>query len=296
MAVGISGESVSRRRHRRGAVAKTVGFSIWTALVAIVLVWQSADYFGIMSLIGEWQFNALGRHFPTFNYVLLTFLLCLPGYLLFLKPRERAETERAGAATLRSARVMLKALIGAAAGLGIGALVTFVLLLLLPGESGERQQIDLARPSLTLPREGPVRIAGDVLYDRTAGFDDDLLLVRRTYRFAPIVGAGQDKTRLRYFIQLRPVNDQTRGGAGPLVGVLKRNGLPGEVVRLFSYAGFTLDDPHFVLYTEPAAMRWPYLVGMMQFAIGAILALLAGLFQRRRVGRLDRQIHESADG
>ncbi len=266
------------------------------ALVAIVLVWQSADYFGIMSLIGEWQFNALGRHYPTFNYVLLTFLLCLPGYLLFLKPRQRAETEQAEAAVLRSARVMLKAMVGAAIGLGVGALVTLVLVLLLPSASGERQQIDLARPALTLPGQGPAQITGSVLYDRTAGFDEDIFFFKHTYRFAPIVGAGQDATDLRYFIQLPPVNDRTRAGVGPYVGVLKRDGLPGEVVRLFRYAGFTLENPHFVLYMEPSAMRWPYLMGMLQFAIGAIVALLAGLAQRGRVRRVDRAIHGSSEG
>lgn len=280
----------SRRRHRRWAVARTTGFSLWLAAVALFLLWQAARYRGIMSLVGEWQFNAFGRHYPTFNYVLLVFLLCLPGYLIFLRPRERAPEERPEAGLLRSATTFLKALLGAALGLGATILLILVAMLFLPRESGEAQSIDLRRPP-SVVREGPATVSGTIIYERTAGFDEDLLLARRSFRFAPIVGQRDDPDAVRFFVQLPPVDDRTRGGVASMSGVLKRNGLPGEIVRLFRYAGFRVEEPHYVLFAEPSAMRWPYLSAMVQLAIGAALALLIGLLQRRRVHRIDHRVH-----
>lgn len=284
----------SRRGHRRWAVARTTGFSLWLAVVASFLLWQAARYRGIMSLVGEWQFNAFGRQYPTFNYVLLVFLLCLPGYLLFLRPRERGADERPGAALLRSARTFLKAIFGAAAGLAATTLIILVAMLFLPRSSGEVQRIDLGRATPTVVREGPAVVSGAILYQRTAGFDVDVLLAQRTFRFAPIVGPRDDPEDVRFFVQLAPVDDRTRGGVASMSGVLKRNGLPGEIVRLFRYAGFNLEEPHYVLFAEPAAMRWPYLSAMVQVAIGAGLALVVGLLQRRRVVRIDRGVHAPA--
>lgn len=281
---------VSRKRQRRWAVVKTVGFSVWMAIVALVLLWQTASYRGVMALIGEWQFDAFGRQYPTFNYVLLVFLLCLPGYLLFLKPRKRAVTEQAEAATFRSARTLLKAIIGGALGLGAAAIVVLIVMLFLPSSSGEPQRLDLSHPMISVPREGPTILSGAILYERTAGFDEDLLLTRRTYRFAPIVAArgGAD---VQFFVQLPPVDDRSRAGTTTMAGVLKRDGLPGELVRLFRYAGFEIAEPNYVLFVEPAAMRWPYLMAMLQLAIGALFALVVALLQRRRVRRIDHLIH-----
>lgn len=276
----------TRGRSKRWAVGRIAGFSIWLALVAVILLWQAASYRGIMSLVGEWQFNGFGRHYPTFNYVLLVFLLCLPGYLLFLRPRPQEGREGPASLLLRSATALLKALLGVAAGLGAAVLIVLVVMLFLPRESGEVQRIDLSRPALTLPREGPTTITGDIIYERTAGFDEDLLLARRSFRFAPLVGPQDEEGRLRFFVQFAPVDERTRGGTSTVSGVLKRDGLPGEVVRLFRYAGYELDDPHYVLFTESAAMRWPYLTAMAQFAVGALLALLFALLQRRRIRRV----------
>ncbi|WP_174284547.1 hypothetical protein [Sphingomonas bacterium] len=282
---------VSRTRQRRWAGAKTVGLAIWIALVSLFLLWQATSYRGIMSLIGEWQFNVIGRHYPTFNYVFLVFLLSLPGYLLFFRPRKRATAERLEAATFRSARVLMKAMLGAAIGLAGAALIIVIVMLSLPRESGSSQLIDLSKPVPAVLSEGPATISGHILYERTAGLDEDMLLVHRNYRFAPVTGAGQPGTDLRFFVQLPPADDQSRDGAFAMSGVLKRNGLPGEVVRLFRYAGYQVEEPNYVLFVEPSAMRWPYLTLVVQLAIGAILALLFALVQRRRVRHIDRQIH-----
>ncbi|WP_375401959.1 hypothetical protein [uncultured Sphingomonas sp.] len=280
-----------RRRRRTGrsrgrrAVGRTLGFSLWLALVSLFLLWQAATYRGFMSLVGEWQFNAFGRHYPTFNYVVLVFLLGLPGYLLFLRPRKPRREERPESALMRSATAFLKALFGVAAGLGGAMLLVALLLLFLPRESGELQRIDLSRPLVAQPHDGPAILSGDIIYERTAGFDEDLLVARRSFRFTPVIGVGNEPGDLRFFVQLPPADERTRRGVRSVKGVLKRNGLPGEIVRLFRYAGYRLDEPHYVLFAEPAAMRWPYRTALAQFAVGAVLALLFALLQRRRIGR-----------
>ncbi|WP_425228637.1 hypothetical protein [Sphingomonas sp.] len=281
----------SRRTQQRLSVTRIAGFAAWVVIVGLFLFWQAAKYEGIMSLIGEWQFNAFGRHYATLNYVLLVLLLCLPGYLIFLRPRALAEDDRPDALLFRSARTFLRAVIGAVIGMGAIALLILVMMLLLPSERGPVQHIDLTRPALTEPHEGPTELSGTVLYERTAGFDEDMLVARRTFRFAPVVGARQGGNELRYFVQFAPADARTNAGAMTMTGVLKRNGLPGEIVRLFRYAGYQVDQPHYVLFAEPAAMRWPYITTAVQLVIGALLALALGLFQRRRVRRIDRQVH-----
>ncbi|WP_375396515.1 hypothetical protein [uncultured Sphingomonas sp.] len=262
------------------------------ALVALFLLWQTISYWGIMSLVGEWQFNAFGRHYPTFNYVFLVFILCLPGYFVFLRPSRVTATDRPEAAVFRSARAFMVAVFATAIGLVLAAIVILFAMLLLPGNTGPMQRIDLAKPAVTLPRDGPTQVSGLVLYERTAGFDEDLILTRQTYRFAPVVGSRGAANELQIFVQLPPVDEATRGGLVSITGILKRDGLPGEIVRLFRYAGFQVDRPHYVLFVDPAAMRWPYIMALVQFAVGAVLALCVGLFQRRRVRRIDTVVHQ----
>ena len=164
-------------------------------------------------------------------------------------------------------------------------------MLFLPRDSGPRQLIDLSQPVPAVLAEGPATITGRVIYERTAGFDEDMLLARRSFRFAPVVGPGQRIGDLRFFVQLPPFDNQSRGAALAMSGVLKRNGLPGEVIRLFRYAGYQVEEPNYVLFVEPSAMRWPYLTLMIQFVIGALLASVVGLVQRRRVQAIDRTVH-----
>ena len=111
-----------------------------------------------------------------------------------------------------------------------------------------------------------------------------------------MVGGRQGPNELKYFIQFAPTDVRAGTGTVSMTGVLKRNGLPGEIVRLFRYAGYQVDEPHYVLFVEPAAMRWPYLATAVQLLIGALLVLALGLFQRRRVRHIDQRIHQPAPG
>jgi hypothetical protein len=276
----------NRSRQRRGELTKFTLFSIWIAVVSIVLLWQASHYTGVMAVFSEWQFNAIGRHYPTFNYVLLIFLCGLPGFLLFFRPRKRSSVSRDGFVTVRSAKIFMRAIFGVAVGLGIACLAVLVATLFLPNGSGSVQQIALSQSLGALPHEGQTVLSGQIIYERTAGFDEDLIVTRRNSRYAPIVPPGGQTKDLQFFVQLPPVNDSDRSGMASMTGILKQNGLPGALVRLFRYAGYRVENPHFVLFADAAAMRWPYLLTAFQLGFGALLAAAVGLLQRRRVSRL----------
>jgi hypothetical protein len=274
------------RRRRQMAVAKIAILSAWIALVAVVLLWQATQYTGVMAVLGEWQFNAIGRHYPTFNYAFLVFVLSLPGYILFLRPRRRATTDLPGTGTVRSAILFMRAIFGTAAGLGAACLVVLIATLFLPGDAGPVQRIALNQAIIALPHEGLTQLSGHIIYERTAGFDEELVAVRRSSRYAPMVAPGDTTTDLQFFVQLPPVEGSAREGTSTMTGILKRNGLPGAIVRLYRYAGYDLANPHFVLFADAATMRWPYLITAFQLAFGGLVMAAAGLWQRRRIGRL----------
>jgi hypothetical protein len=283
---GLENIMTNRSRQRRGELAKLTVFSVWIAAVSIVLLWQASHYTGIMAVFSEWQYNAIGRHYPTFNYVLLIFLAGLPGYLLFFRPRKRSSVSRDGYVTVRSARVFMRALFGTAAGLAIACLVVLAASLFLPNGSGPLQQIALSQSVGALPHEGLTVLSGQIIYERTAGYDEDLIVTRHNSRYAPIVAPGDPSRDLQFFVQLPPVNDGDRSGTSSMTGILKQDGLPGALIRLFRYAGYRVQDPHFVLFADAATMRWPYLLTAFQLGFGALLAAAVGLLQKRRVTRL----------
>jgi hypothetical protein len=100
------------------------------------------------------------------------------------------------------------------------------------------------------------------------------------------VSPGDSSRDLQFFVQLPPVSDSDRSGTSSMTGILKQDGLPGALIRLFRYAGYRVESPHFVLFADAATMRWPYLLTAFQLGFGALLAAAVGLLQRRRVSRL----------
>lgn len=275
--------SEEHTRRRQGAL-KAPLFGIWIAIVSIVLLWQATTYSGVMAIISEWQYNNFGLQYPTFNYVFLVFLLGLPGYLIFLHRRSR-EGGRAGM-VFRSAEAFMRGLFGFAIGYGVAAVAALLALAMAPSGGGTLQQIAVGQSQVALPHEGATELRGAIIYERTAAFDRDLFVVERHTRFAPMVAPGSNTVELRYFVQMPPVDKRSREGTSVMRGILQRNGLPGEIVRLFRYAGYQLDEPHFVLFGDVWDLRWPYLSTAAQLALGSVLSLLAGLWQRRRIGRL----------
>lgn len=278
------------RDGRRGRKVKIVLAGAWIALVALVLLWQTATYNNAMSVAAEWQFDTIGRYYPVLSYLFVVLVLTLPLLLLFgrSKPRTGWRTETA---LLRSARTFSRALF-ALAGAGVviaaGILLSIVWL---PDDDGPLQDVVLDQ-AVILPREGLTRLTGTIAYDSVSAFDEDLIIARRNRRFAPITAPGRDPRDIQYFVELPPVTAATREGVRTMTGVLRRGGLPGEIVRLYRYAGFRVEEPFYVLFAGTRSLRWAKFVIAAELLIGAALVGLLALWQRRRARMLLRAVRE----
>lgn len=271
------------RRQRDGRALMTGVSSVWAAVIATFLLWQIVQYRGLMAFLAEWQFNFLGRYYPSLTYVALVALLASPAIVIFLKVRRRHSEQRLAAATLRSALVFRRVVYSIAALCSVAAIITLLMLLVLPRGAGEPHNIDLAQPAVALPAEGPTTINGTILFDRTAAFDKKWFFTRHDMRFAPVVAPGAIATDLQFFIELPPESAARPSAGVSMTGILKKDALPGEIIQLYRYAGYRVEAPYYVLFSDEASMRRPYLETAAQLAICAILFLAIGLWQHRRV-------------
>ncbi len=217
----------------------------------------------------------------------------LPFLLTLRRKRAASAQEAAPAATLaralRDATRFLRLLWWVALGCFVAAAVALLLLLLLPSAAPPVQRITANVAIPAAPVEGATEIAGSILYDRTSAFNEQLWVFGRDVRFAPMVENGADHTTVRYFVELAPTDGATPAGTDVRRGILKKNGLPGELVRLYRYAGFEVLPTHYVLFSSAEVMRWPYIVWASEFGVAGFLVGLGGIVQwlrRRRLARL----------
>ena len=277
-------EKQSTGRLRR-ARRSTRGWAsiVWVVFIVLFFLWQTIAYFGVVALVAEWQFNEFGTYRPALTYVLFILLLA-PLPLLFRRRRKRAvageatemaaeQSPHAVRSTSRVARLLSYS--------GIAsfcvALVSLAATLMLPSDGGPLQRLTASDTLPAEPGEGATELGGKILYNRTAAFDENLWIIRRNTRFAPVIEEGADETAIRYFVELAP-DEKASPGKSVRRGILKRNGLPGELLRLYRYAGFRVFPNHYVLFSSAEPMRWPYFILAVEFALGGILFLLAALF------------------
>ncbi|GGB24301.1 hypothetical protein GCM10011380_12300 [Sphingomonas metalli] len=283
--VDRSPEDRARRRKRiRGLIGG------WGVVVALFLLWQTLTYRGLIALAAEWQFNTFGRYYPSLTYILLAALIASP--VLWLLRGRTAQSEPAVAPALLPGLAFIRTIIGVGAGCFAACLVVLIAMVSLPDDQGVPERIVLGTPAAANPpRTGPTILVGTVVRDRTAGLNQELLVARRTIRFAPLIGPGSGREAIRFFVEIGPNEDAaTLRPDGLRQGVLRRHGLPGELEKLFRYAGYDLAQPYYTLYASTAGLRWPYRVAAGQLAIvGLICLLAAGLLHLRRE-RLRRRI------
>lgn len=272
---------------------------LWVLIVLLYFLWEGATYRGLFARAAEWQLTIFGQYMPTLTVGLLVFIFASPALLMFRRKRaRRAEGEEETPAAVpdpldsavRVGTRVMKFLFGIAGALLAAALACLLWTLTFPSASGPVQVVTLGTPAATAPREGPTRLIGAVIYDRTTAFSQGLPLIRRGARYAPVVTPGAAPAPLRYFVELGPqeridphASDQT---VTPRTGILTRGGLPGAIVRLYRYAGYQVEWPYYVLFASPLTMRWPLYVAAMEFTLAALVFLICALFQRRHVRRL----------
>jgi hypothetical protein len=268
--------------------------ALWVALLALLFLWQFVEYRGIVSLLAEWQFNFLGRSYPAISYLLPVTVLALPALIFYWRVRRRQSAERIARATLRSALTFQKMLIVVAVGFALAALVFVFFALQVRSGQQTSQQIDLSAPIVHMPTDGPATISGSILATRTAALRQHFLLTGTSQRYAPIVAPGATDTELQYFIELSPpTNNPTALAPGAFSGILKRDALPGEIVRLYRYAGYTVPDEHYVLFRDAASARLPDLQAAAQMGFIALVFAVLALLQRRRVRRIQEAFDQA---
>jgi hypothetical protein len=261
------------------------------------------------------------------TFIAVTTLFALPLLLLVwvLRMRQRRD-ERLGDARFDNQRIMigrLGRLQGLFSGIAIGsilaAVISLLLILGLPGTGDTARSIVVGSPAALAPPEGKSTITGYVDLAETAQFNENLLLVKRTLYFAPVRASAGERAPIKYFVEVRRDDlrnknfheiefpkDKDKVHAWRfrvrdiqftpyLSGVLRKDGLPGEIVNLYRYAGYEVSEPNYVLFRSRGRLTWRYFVIAAQFAISAIVASLVGLLFARRRKALARKSSDELD-
>lgn len=280
------GHHLATRGSRRNKAAWKIALvAIWIALVCLVLLWQSANYESVMSVIAEWQFNAIGRYYPALSYLLVVLALTLPAMFLFRRPRP-PRGRALDAELVRSTTTFSRALFGLAGAIAVLAVGILLSILRLPDDSGPLQDFRIDAAVAALPHEGLTRLTGAIAYERTTALDENLLIASHKRLFAPILAPNSDPSDLQFFVELSPTPNTSRGAVRSVTGVLQRGGLPGEIIRLYRYSGHRVEEPYFVLFRGTRSIRWARFVIAGELVIAALLVAALGLWQRFRSRRL----------
>jgi hypothetical protein len=266
---------------------------LWVLSASLYVLWEAHRYIGLYALLAEWQYDNFGHHLPALSFALLLALFASPaaGLLVALRAidRRRFASRSFYQATIGMSSSFAQILMVFAIGLAGAAVATLCYTQFLPRVAQPERRIALGSPHSFNPAPGNVSLEGEILYDRTAAFAQDLVVTTRGIRFAPMVPTGSNSKALRYFVELPSTEQSARvkeDARQPRAGVLMRNSLPGSIVRLYRYAGFEVQPPYYVLYISSATIRAPYYVAAAQLAVVALLAFVAALIQRRYVRRL----------
>lgn len=303
---------------RSNIIPVAVAFALF---IFLFLLPQSVFYRGLISFLAEWQFTWFGTYFPILTVILpillLTILLLLIFWLIFrFKSKDDQDEpvltfeEQAKHALSKSRLAMLSFFVLAGLSL-IAVIVTLALMMALPNEKGNLQKIDVGSVPFSEPKEGVAELNGALDWQKLATIKRNLVLASQRTYFIPIVSQIADRKSTRYFVQVfRPefvlprnqmpgrvperehlleqglITPTKDGPSGLVNGVLRRDGLPEEIVLLYEKAGLEVHPDHYVLYRNTADMRWPYWGAAWQFLLFGVCALLIGLYQRRQYKRL----------
>ena len=295
----------------------------WVFVVVAYFSWEAASYRGLFAIICEWEFDRLGQDLPTFNFVLLTMLFSWPALSILRRRRAREmeleeedtdilvaqggeseealqqayqeqEQRRETTLALYAARDYMHYLFGFVAALWIAAVVALLWTLTLPNSTANPQVYYPSSHGGVKPHEGAAEFRGTLRYGRIASFSRGILFARRTSLYAPLFAprADQDQ-RIRYFVEFVPAErPDIRSGAfiTHREGVLVRSDLPGALIRLYRYLGYQPAEGYYVLYVSLLTMRWPYYIVAAQFLLGGLGFFAAGLWQRRHLRHLQREV------
>jgi membrane protein implicated in regulation of membrane protease activity len=316
----VSRDAYERLSRRAELATRLLGF--WMVLVALFFLFQALDYRGLAGWLAERQFLYFDHYWPTLTFLGLTALFSIPFIIaVWLLRRRQRRMEQSTTGRIDDRRIVHGKLarteaffVGACAGGLLAAIIVLIMRLQLPSDEGLPRSIVLGTPDAIAPVEGRAVLRGQVDLSETAQFNEDLLLVKRTFYFAPIRARGETGA-LRYFVEVRR-NAATQGyddirfpeAKHPVQvwrfrvpretftahtdGLLRRHALPGEIVNLYRLAGHEVDSDNYVLFSSIERLSWRYYVLAGEFCLWAVLAGIAALLLARRKRAVERRMKE----
>lgn len=165
---------------------------------------------------------------------------------------------------------------------------------LLPGETGPAQRVAAAQAG-PAPPLGAVDLYGTVLYDKVAIINQSTLFLPMRDRFAPIVGADAAQEKFRYFVEIPHDYQITPHQPGIYHGVLRRGGLPGDLERVYRYAGFDIAPDYYVLFVSRDAMLRPYYSDLYEIFVLLLFFCAMWAFCHYRAARLRYRLSQMDD-
>jgi len=279
---------MSKRPAATRAMATRGAAALWIVLVLAVLLWQTLFYRGAVARLAEWQFGSLGGYFSVATVVVVALLLALPAILL-LRPAPvslEGEGEIAVADTIgvRRARRFGWLLAGAAL---LSALVAGYELWLgtsIVRQAGMLRSLSAGAPPPADFRDGRAELTGRVLYGRRVVVGSRLWLHHTGASFAPVVAADGRGGTLTYFVEV----DERMRTPGPvtLSGMLVRDGLRPDALRLFETIGYRVARPHYALYLRESTLLRGYKTAAAKLGLLALVLGLLAAYQWRRIRRM----------
>ncbi|TPG16483.1 hypothetical protein EAH87_14785 [Sphingomonas koreensis] len=251
---------------------------VWLIAVFVFFCWQSGNYLGLIDRAGEWQFSRIGSYYPIVTLALFVFLFGAPIVYIFTR-RANPDLSVQDNAALRAIR-LLRLFVGVA-GCFIVAAIAVAVSGALVSARGFPVDVRVGSAAAARPHNGPTRLSGNILFDRTATAGVSIFGHRHEIGFAPVVAAGGAQSDVRFFVAShRPKREAM---SATVTGTLRRDALRGDVLQLFRNVGFRVSDPYYVLYTDIGDARRSYFLTAVQLGAIALIAALAALYQRRRV-------------
>ena len=269
---------------------------IWIGLAIAFSVWETVSYTGVAAFFDEWEYDKTGASYPAITCLLMILLLSLPLQVIarvwqkYSKGQAdlaSSQHHAARTAALRSRNgFIVAALITACIIVAIG-----IFTLWLPDDRGP-VHILAVTDATTPPILGATELRGRVLYDKITVLNEDAVLSHSRDRFAPIVGEGANQETFRYFVELPSDTPGLPPKNHAYFGVLRHGGLPGDLEKLYRYAGYKIPEDYYVLFSSRASMRREYLDYMVELNILLIFFVIMQFIFRFRM----KQIDKSAQG
>lgn len=272
--------TVTRRDH-------TIDGSVMAlaCLAVAFLLWQGAEYIGLIERLGEWQFGVVDRYWPTLTpTVLVLFALIVIGLGALLWRRRRA---RRDASIITPMAQYQRALIGETrllrattilAVIGVASALFCFLSARAVTDAGPVREVDVR--ATAMPPEGPARLVGRVDTTHIAVLSRSVLFARHDLFVAPVVGAAGP---VRYLVELERIETPRERWYAPRQGLLRQFPTARELAPLYRDIGIVLNEQPYVLLRSADTLRWAWKAAAAQSVVFALVAgCFAMIFRRRR--------------